>query len=154
LRKIRVVLAALPVAAVLVLAGSALAEAGPPVRTTLDVTGDVFICNGEEYTVTSGELLITEHVRTTPSGHTHVRFHAIPRQVVLEDEAGNQYRAVGALNAKFHAHGQTGREHGGARAKINIVGPGGLAGTAHEQDQFLPTGEERLRDRGDCQFPD
>lgn len=121
--------AALLSVCLLSLAIAAPALANQPVfRFTEDVTGDVIECDGRTYTVTSGEIQLVIHEGESASGNTNLTETITPSKVVAEDDAGNQYRIVGALRFGETSNANTGGFQATFTGKLQIVGNG--VGTA------------------------
>lgn len=77
------------------LAAPALANQ-PAFRFTEDVTGAVIECDDATYTVTSGKLDNVVHEGESASGNRNLSLTFTPRKVVATDDAGDEYRIVGA----------------------------------------------------------
>jgi hypothetical protein len=135
--------------------GSALpAGAAPAQHFEESVVGDVFDCGDNVYTVTSGTLKSVFHEGTTPTGNTNFTGTLTPKHVVLEDEAGNQYRLSGAVWFGETSNAQQGSLQGTFTAYLNILSQGGgvvdrVAVTAHFND-----GNEFEFDKGTCVLPE
>jgi hypothetical protein len=106
-----------------VLAAPAMASQ-PAFHFTEDVTGDVFGCAGDTYTITSGELRIVAHEGESTSGNTNFTVTVTPWKVVAEDSAGNPYRIVGAVWFGETANAGSGGFQATLTAKLQIIGQG------------------------------
>jgi hypothetical protein len=130
----------------------------PAFRFTEDVTGDVFECEGGTYTVTSGEIKFVIHEGESASGNTNLTGTITPRKVVAEDDAGNQYRIVGALWFGETSNANTGGFQATFTGKLQIVGKG--VGTADSVNvTFHITAQPNNFvlnefDFGTCELPD
>lgn len=96
----------------------------PAFRFTEDVTGGVFGCAGDSYTITSGELRIVAHEGETSSGNTNWTVTITPSKVVAEDSAGNPYRIVGAVWFGETVNANSEGFQATLTAKLQIVGQG------------------------------
>jgi hypothetical protein len=129
------------------------AGAAPAVHEEVSVVGDVFECDTSTYTVVEGTIKIITHEDVSSSGNTNFTLTVTPRHVVLEDDAGNLYRASGAMWAGSTTNAQQGSEQGTFTFHLNIVSQGGgmvdrVALTAHFND-----GDEFFLDKGTCAPP-
>ncbi len=100
----------------------------PAFRFTEDVTGDVFECEGDIYTITAGELRVVIHEGESASGNTNFTGTVTPQGVVAEDSDGNEHRIVGAVWFGETFNANTGGFQATFTAKLQIVGQG--VGTA------------------------
>lgn len=118
-------------AAVLLTTGVALFAAatavanGPAIHFTEDVTGDIFVCEDETYTATSGEIAFTIHEGSSASGNGNFTATIVPKNLLLEDGDGDPYRAVGAVWFGGTFNAQQGSFQGTFTFKIQIVSVGG-----------------------------
>lgn len=135
-----------------VLNASGALAGGPPLQFEEDVTGDVFVCDSTTYTATSGTLHVIVHENLSPSGNVSFTGTGVPKNVVLEDEAGNTYRARGTIHFGGTINAQTGGEQGGTTLVIQIVGEGGATDSLQLVAHFSPGGFT-LRDLGTCAEP-
>src|SRR4029450_12713225 len=97
----------------------------PAIHSTEDVTGDVFVCGARTYTAVSGTLSVVIHEGTSASGNLNFTGTLTPRNVVLEDAAGNTYYIAGAVWFGGTGNTQRGSEGGTFTAKLQIVARGG-----------------------------
>ena len=150
MRKIASV-AALSLGLLLSFGGPAFAD--PPLHVA--GTGDVFTCDDSDYTVTGGELLVREEVRTDSSGATHVVFHLVAKNLEAVDTTGTSHRIVGVATDTVH-YGEQGLISGEQftiRMRILSSG-GGIAGFAHLSVHVHPDGGFRVSQSGSCTPPD
>jgi hypothetical protein len=140
----------------LVLAAAAAAypaSAAPAEHFTEDVTGDVFVCEGAVYTVTSGTLVSVFHAGESASGNTNFTGTLVGRDVVLEAE-GKVYSLHGAVWFGDTSNAQQGASQGTFTAFLNIVSAGGgVVDTVQMVGHFGPTGEFFM-DFGSCVLPE
>lgn len=142
---------ALSVAAT-VLAGSA--AGNPPERTTERVVGEQIVCGETVLTITAGKVVTREHVHRVGRKLYRVIFRAVPKRVRLTD-GETTYRAVGSVGGNFLARNPENENSivaGFFRARVNIVGPGGLFGSIRFSERLHRNGETTTRDRGTCAF--
>ena len=144
--------------ALLAIAGLALLTAAtatansPAIHSTEDVTGDVFVCEDETYTVTSGEIAFTFHEGSSASGNGNFTATIVPKNVIFEDSDGDAYRAVGAVWFGGTFNAQKGSFQGTFTFKLQIVSVGGgkpdsVNLVAHESSN----GANFFFDRGTCE---
>jgi hypothetical protein len=97
----------------------------PAEHFTQDVTGDTFQCDTAVYTTTSGTVSIVVHEGASASGNENFTVTFTPHDVVVVDEAGNQYSVVGAVwfGGTFNAN--TGGQQFTDTDKLQIVSQGG-----------------------------
>jgi hypothetical protein len=65
-------------------------------RTSIDPTGDVFVCRGGDLTVTGGTVDELFHVNQDAQGVFHITGTSTPHNVTLTDASGNTYTLSGA----------------------------------------------------------
>lgn len=127
------------------LAAPALANQ-PAFRFTEDVVGAVFECDDATYTVTSGELDNVVHEGESASGNRNLSLTFTPRKVVAVDEAGDEYRIVGAEHVGATINSNTdGLQVTGTATLPIIARDGGIADsvnltfhiTAHDNNFVL-----------------
>ena len=119
----------------LLAAATAALANGPAERFTEDVTGETFVCEDATYTITSGELSLVIHEGASASGNQNFTITGTPRNVVAEDEAGNEFSIVGTFWAGGAFNANTGGEVFTVTDKFQIVSPGG--GTADSVNATL-----------------
>jgi hypothetical protein len=127
----------------------------PAQHSTEDVTGDVIVCGSTAYTVTSGVLAITIHEGTSASGNANVTGTIVPRDVVLEDAAGNVYSIHGAdwFGGTFNA--QQGTSLFTVTEFFTILSSeGGVVGTVRAVFHISPNGKVVEFDFGTCELPE
>ena len=93
----RFMLVAAAMASVLLLGVSSAGANQPAEHFTQDVTGDTLQCGDTTYTIVSGEIAIVMHEGQSASGNTNFTGTITPRNVVLQDQAGNLYSLAGAI---------------------------------------------------------
>lgn len=132
------------------------AAADRPTRETVPLVGEQVICGTTVLTVVSGSSVDTVHQHTKKGGLVQEVFRSRPKNVVLEDEAGNTYRAVGSLGGQFTGDTTTeeGAGFGHFSANITILGERGKFGDVRFRLQVKRNGEVIERDTGSCSFPD
>jgi type II secretory pathway pseudopilin PulG len=111
----------------LALAAPAMANQ-PAYRYTEDVTGDVLVCQGRLYTITSGELWTVIHEGESASGNTNYTITVTPHQVVAVDGEGHEFSIVGAAWFGATLNANTGGFQGTDILKLQVVGQGSGAG--------------------------
>ncbi len=150
----RRLVATLAVSALLLAIGAAPVLAnGPAVRSSFPVTGSVFVCGANTYTITSGTVSGVTHEGSSASGNLNGTFTGTPTGVVAVDEDGNQYRIVGAVWGGFTFNAQTGGFQSTFTGKLQIVSQGG--GTADSVNVVLhvsPNGKINAFNFGTCAF--
>ena len=141
----------------LVLASAAAASpasAAPAQHFEDDVTGDVFVCASAVYTVTEGTLKSVFHEGTSKSGNINFTGTLVPKNVLLEDEDGNQYSLSGAVWFGDTFNAQQGTAQGTFTAYMNIIRRGvGVVDSVRQTAHFSSTGEFSL-DNGSCVLPE
>jgi hypothetical protein len=140
-------------AIVLALSASPALANGPAVHSSFPVTGDVFVCGANSYTVTSGTVSAVTHEGSSASGNLNGTFTGTPSNVVAVDAAGNVYRIVGAVWGGFTLNAQTGGFQTTFTGKLQIVSAGG--GTADSVNvvfHISPNGDINSFDFGTCAF--
>lgn len=126
----------------------------PAFRFTEDVSGDVFACEDETYTITSGEISFVIHEGESASGNGNFTATIVPKNVTLVDTDGDTFRAVGAVwfGGTFNAQRES--FQGTFTFKLNIIGSGGKADSvslvAHESSD----GANFFFDSGTCEEPE
>jgi hypothetical protein len=146
--------AAIVLALLLVGAPTALASQ-PAIHSTEDVTGDVFVCGARTYTAVSGTLSVVIHEGTSASGNLNFTGTLTPRNVVLEDAAGNTYYIAGAVWFGGTVNTQQGSEQGTFTAKLQIVARGGgTVDSVNVVGHFNTNGNEVNLDIGTCVLPE
>lgn len=150
----RRLVATLAAALALALSASPALANGPAVHFSVPVTGDVFVCGANTYTITSGTISIVIHEGSSASGNLNITGTITPRNVVAVDEDGNVYSIVGAewfggtYNAKTDALQQT------FTAKLQIVSKGGgTADSVNVVTHLSPNGDFNFFDFGTCAPP-
>lgn len=133
------------------------AFASPAQFFSFDPTGDVFDCSGgggNIYSVVSGTVNVVVHEEESSSGSTSFTITFTPKQVVLEDGDGNEYKLRGAVWGGFTSNGSTGAEQGTFTAKLQIVsaGGGGTADSVNLVGHLSPNGNFTEFDFGTCAF--
>ena len=126
---------------------------GPAVRSSFPVTGTVFVCGANTYTVTSGTVSNVTHQGSSASGNVNFTFTGTPKQVVAEDADGNVYSIVGAVWGGGTFNAQTGGSQTTFTGKLQIVSQGG--GTADSVNVVFhnsPNGDVNDFDFGTCAF--
>lgn len=118
------VLLLLALAAVMAVSTSAFAD-GPAMRFTEDVTGDVFVCDDADYTITSGEIQLVIHEGASAQGNTNFTVTLTPRKVVATDGSGNQVSIAGAFWVGGTFNANTGGEVFTLTDKFQLVSKGG-----------------------------
>ncbi len=145
--------------AVMILTGAFLTLAAPAFATTFhfteDVTGDVFECEGGDYTITGGTLKIVIHEGSSASGNENFTGTVTPQHVTLTDGEGGTYSASGAVWFGGTFNNQNGEEQGTFTFHINIIQKGGgvvdrVAITAH----FSSDGANFFFDKSTCIPPE
>lgn len=96
----------------------------PAFHFTEDVTGDVFGCAGDTYTITSGELRVVAHEGESASGNTNFTVTVTPWKVVAEDSVGNAFRIVGSVWFGETVNAGNGGFQATLTAKLQIIGQG------------------------------
>ena len=126
------------------------ASAGPPTVERESQVGIRIRCeDGLALTVTSGELVFRAHEHEKNNGA--VKIHGIGKisGIRLRGSDGETYKAVGTIHfrgAVSPSGGQTFR----FSAKVNIIGPGGLAGRVIERGSFQTGAGETFTSTGTC----
>jgi len=149
----RRLVATLAVALALTLSASPALANGPAVHDSFPVTGDVFVCGANIYTVTSGTVSAVMHEGSSASGNGNFTFTGTPKQVVAVDEDGNVYSIVGAVWGGGTFNAQTGGFQTTFTSKLQIVSKGG--GTADSVNivfHISPNGDINAFDFGTCAF--
>jgi hypothetical protein len=77
-------------------APAAASAASSTQRTSIDPTGDVFTCRGNDLTVTAGTVSELFHVNQDAQGIFHITGTSTPHNVTLGDASGNTYTLSGA----------------------------------------------------------
>ena len=140
-------------AVALTLSASPALANGPAVHSSFPVTGTVFVCGANTYTVTSGTISAVMHLGSSASGNLNGTFTGTPTNVVAVDTAGNVYRIVGAVWSGFTFNAQTGGSQQTFTGKLQIVSQGG--GTADSVNVVIhmsPNGDINAFDFGTCAF--
>jgi hypothetical protein len=147
----RFMLVAAAMASVLLLGVSSAGANQPAEHFTQDVTGDTLQCGDTTYTIVSGEVAIVMHEGQSASGNTNFTGTITPRNVVLQDQAGNLYSLAGAIwfGATFNAN--TGGFQATSTDKFQIVSQGGgTVDSVNAVEHVSPNGKEFLFDFGTC----
>ncbi len=137
----------------LALGASPVLANGPAVHFSFPVTGDVFVCGANTYTITSGTVSAVMHEGSSTSGNLNGTFTGTPNRVVAVDAAGNVYSIVGAVWSGFTFNAQTGGFQTTFTGKLQIVSKGG--GTADSVNvvfHISPNGNINDFDFGTCAF--
>lgn len=71
------------------------------------IDGDSFVCEGESYTVSEGSLNVRVRERESAQGNTHLTVTIKPRATLLDD-AGREYKLVGAESVHVSTNANTG----------------------------------------------
>jgi hypothetical protein len=153
MRRFVAMLAAVSALALALSASPALAN-GPAVHSSFPVTGDVFVCGANTYTITSGTVSVVMHEGSSTSGNLNGTFTGTPKRVVAVDEDGNVYSIVGAVWSGFTFNAQTGGFQTTFTGKLQIVSQGG--GTADSVNvvfHISPNGDVNDFDFGTCPPP-
>lgn len=132
------------------------ASAGNPAQHyTFPVAGDVFECEAESYTLTSGVVKVTEHTGGSQSGNTNFTVTFTPSKVVGEDSAGQDVmiRGAGWFGGTFNAQQIT--EEFTGTFKLQIVdAAGGILDSVNQTVHFTSVnGNIQEFDFGSCQAP-
>lgn len=109
----------------LLLLGPTFAGAAPAIHFTEDVTGAAILCGDTTYHAVSGELAFTLHQGETPSGNQNFTVTTVPRNVVLQDEAGNLFTLRGVEWVGNTGNANTGGFQVTFTGKFQIVSRGG-----------------------------
>jgi len=152
MRRFVATLAAVSALALALSAAPVLAN-GPAVRSSFQVTGDVFVCGANTYTITSGTVSSVMHECSSASGNLNFIFTSTPTRVVAVDAAGKVYSIVGAIWGGATLNAQTGGFQTTFTGKLQIVSQGG--GTADSVNVVLhisPNGNINEFDFGTCAF--
>jgi hypothetical protein len=104
------------------------AAADRPTREIFPLAGEQLICGTTVLTIVSGSSVDTVHQHTKKGGVVQEVFRSSPKNVVLEDEAGNTYRAVGSIGGQFTFDPATEEGFGHFSANITILGESGKFG--------------------------
>ncbi len=150
----RRLLSTLIVACALALSAAPVLANGPAVHDAFPVTGDVFVCGANTYTITSGTVSFVSHQGSSASGNLNLTFTGTPRKVVAIDEEGNEYSIVGAVWGGFTVNAQTGGSQSTFTGKLQIVSQGG--GTVDSVNvvfHMSPNGDFNAFDFGTCELP-
>ena len=139
--------------------GGAVAVAVPAVAAPAEhfeesVVGDVFVCADNTYTATAGTLKSVFHSGETPGGNTNFTGTLTPIGVRLVDEAGNTYRASGAVWFGDTSNANTGSAQGTFTAHINIIAKGGGVVDRVAQTGHFGSNGEFFLDNGTCELPE
>lgn len=124
-------------------------------RETEDVVGDVFACEGGDYTITEGAINIVIHEGSSRSGNQNFTGTITLDGVVAEDADGNEYKIRGALwfGGTYNAKQETGQET--FTGKLQIVGQGsGTVGSVNVTFHISPNEKIFEKDFGTCVLPD
>ena len=123
----------------------------PAVHGEFSVVGDVFVCEGATYTITSVTVKFVEHLTEAANGNLSITGTMTPQDVVATDGTST-FRIVGAVwfGASFNANTGTGPET--FTAKLQIVGPGGTADNVNITFHVSPNGDVNAFDFGSCEF--
>jgi len=149
----RHVLSTLIAACALALSAAPVLANGPAVHSSFPVTGDVFVCGANTYTVTSGTVSAVTHEGGSASGNLNGTFTGTPKQVVAVDEDGNEYAIVGAVWSGFSFNAQTGGFQTTFTGKLQIVSQGaGTADSVNVVFHISPNGDINSFDFGTCAF--
>lgn len=136
--------------------GMSVAPAGATTfRETEDVAGDVFSCEGGDFTITEGVINIVIHEGSSRSGNQNFTGTVTPSGVVAVDADGNEYDIRGALwfggtyNAKQGSWQET------FTGKLQIVGQGsGTVGSVNLTFHVSPNEKTFAKDFSTCLLPD
>jgi hypothetical protein len=120
----RIILVAAAVGSLLLL-GLSSAGAAPAIHFTEGVTGAAILCGDTTYHAVSGELAFTLHEGQSASGNQNFTVTTVPRNVVLQDEAGNLYSLRGVEWAGATGNANTGGFQATFTGKFQIVSQGG-----------------------------
>ena len=132
-------------------AGPALAD--PPDVESFDVVGQQFLCDGELLTVVSGQLVGRAHEHDLRSGLKRAIFTERAEGVVLEDESGTTYRAVGVRTGNFTFDPEVpGSEVGFENANFVFIGDNGKVGDFRTRVRATRDGEFSFVETGSCVF--
>jgi hypothetical protein len=147
----RLLVGAVAAAALLVGLVSVAQASAPAVHDEMPVAGDVFLCEGATYTITSGTVKFVEHFTEAANGNLSITGTSTPRGVVATDGTST-FRIVGAVwfGASFNANTGTGPET--FTAKLQVVGPGGTADNVNITFHVSPNGDVNFFDFGSCEF--
>lgn len=140
------------IVAVGLLAGPAAADR--PTRDLFPLTGEQVFCGDTVLTVISGNAVDIVHEHPKARGRIQEVFSSTLRNVVLRDEAGNTYRAVGVVGGQFTFDPATDEEFGHFSVNITFIGEGGKFGDVRFRSQVKRNGEVIDRNTGSCQFPE
>jgi hypothetical protein len=138
----------------LLLFGLSSAGAAPAMHFTEDATGDVLDCGDTTYTVVSGEIAIVLHEGTSASGNTNFTGTVTPRNVVLQDAAGNLYSLRGAEWFGATTNANTGGFQATFTGKFQVVSQGsGTVDSVNVVEHISFNGKEISFDFGTCVAP-
>ena len=149
MRRLLVTLAAV---CALALGASPVLANGPATHSSFPVTGFVFVCGPNTYTITSGTVTSVMHDGSSASGNLNGTFTGTPKKVVAVDAAGNVYSIVGAVWGGFTFNAQTGGFQTTFTGKLQIVGQGGTADSVNVVFHISPNGDVNDFDFGTCEF--
>ena len=150
----RRLVATLAAVSALALSASPVLANGPAVHDSFPVTGDVFVCGANTYTVTSGTVSTVTHQGSSASGNVNFTFTGTPKQVVAEDADGNVYSIVGAIWGGGTFNAQTGGSQMTFTGKLQIVSQGGgTADSVNVVSHISPNGDVNDFDFGTCVLP-
>jgi|SRR5215207_9258095 len=147
----RFMLVAAAMASVLLLGVSSAGANQPAEHFTQDVTGDTLQCGDTTYTIVSGEIAIVMHEGQSASGNTNFTGTITPRNVVLQDQAGNLYSLAGAI-----WFGATSTRTPAASKRPlptssrSSARAGGTVDSVNAVEHVSPNGREFLFDFGTC----
>ena len=95
----------------------------PAVHTTVDATlQSPVVCGGNTYTVVAGTFSLTYRRGSSASGNTNLFDIFTGRSIVVEDQDGNFYPAVGAEHEGLTSNARTGGSQWILVFKFQIVG--------------------------------
>lgn len=136
--------------------GTSVAPAGATTfRDTEDVAGDVFSCEGGDFTITEGVINIVFHEGSSRSGNQNFTGTVTPKGVVAVDAEGKEYNIRGALwfGGTYNAKQDTGQET--FTGKLQIVGQGsGTVGSVNITFHVSPNEKVVVKDFSTCVLPD
>ena len=138
----------------LLLLGLSSAGAAPAMHFTEPAAGEVLDCGDTTYTVVSGEIAIVLHEGTSASGNTNFTGTVTPRNVVLQDAAGNLYSLRGAEWFGATTNANTGGFQATFTGKFQVVSQGGgTVDSVNVVEHITFNGTEFTFDFGTCVAP-
>jgi hypothetical protein len=150
----RFIVVAAGVASLLLFGLSSALANQPAIHFTEPGAGDVLDCGDTTYTVVSGEIAIVLHEGESASGNTNFTGTVTPRNVVLQDEAGNLYSLRGAEWFGATSNANTGGFQATFTAKFQVISHGsGTVDSVNVVEHITFNGTEFTFDFGTCVAP-